>query len=71
VYKVPGDNMKHKCKERCKLEICSKCKEISDLDGKKICYWCVLESETRGQDLYDLPEYKRESIEEEADDSVS
>lgn len=45
------------------LEICPKCHEISDLNGKKICYWCELEANTRDQDVYDLPENCRRGIE--------
>ena len=54
--------IKHKVNSQ--LETCSQCKERSDLNGKKSCYWCELESKTKGQDVYDLPEEMRSSVEE-------
>ena len=51
-------------KQSSKLEICSRCKEISDLNRKKICYWCELEANTRGQDVYNLPDNLRCNLDE-------
>lgn len=60
--------MQKKSKSSSNLEICIRCHEISDLNGKKICYWCELESQTKGQDVYDLPPEMRSSTEEMGDE---
>lgn len=44
-----------KREERSVLEICSKCHDIADLQGKKVCYWCELEAASKNHDVYDLP----------------
>jgi hypothetical protein len=60
--------MKAKSKQRSELEICTRCHEIADLQGKKICYWCELEANAKGQDVYDLPENCRVSTEDMGDE---
>ena len=57
--------MTNKPKIRSVLEICSRCHEIADLKGKKICYWCELEEQPShlNGDVYDLPANCRTSIE--------
>lgn len=58
----------NKHKQRCELEICSRCSEIADLKGKKICYWCLMEQDQRNKDVYDLPSNCRISLEDCGDE---
>jgi hypothetical protein len=56
-----------KSKTNSRIEICSRCHEIADLQDKKVCYWCQLEAASHNTDVYDLPENCRVSSEDLGD----
>ncbi len=57
--------MKNKSKIDSELEKCFRCKELSDLNGKDLCYWCAIETQPRHNDgdVYSLPSNRRKPLE--------